>query len=150
MVGFDISFWHWWVLAIILFILEMMIPGAFFLWIGFGASVVGIIGAIAVVFQKSLGLEMQLLLFSIFSVLSVLLGRRVLKRHPVQTTHSTLNRRGEQYIGRTLNISAPIENGRGHVRLDDTLWTVQGPDCPANTQVRITGVEGSLLIVEVV
>jgi membrane protein implicated in regulation of membrane protease activity len=42
-------------------------------------------------------------------------------------------------IGRTATLAEPISNGRGRIRLGDTLWRVSGPDLPAGAQVRVTG-----------
>ena len=39
-------------------------------------------------------------------------------------------------------------HGRGKVRLGDTLWAADGPDCPAGTRVRVTGAAGTVLLVE--
>ena len=40
MFGFDVfDYWHWWVLAILLFILEVFSPAAFFIWIGLAAGI---------------------------------------------------------------------------------------------------------------
>lgn len=36
-----ILFWHWWVLAALLVILEILRPAFFFLWLGFAAAAVG-------------------------------------------------------------------------------------------------------------
>jgi inner membrane protein len=60
-----------------------------------------------------------------------------------------LNRRGAQSIGQTLTVVEPIVHGRGKVRLGDTLWAADGPDCPAGTRVRVTGAAGTVLLVEV-
>lgn len=38
-----IVFWHWWVLAGVLLILELTSPVFFFLWLGFAAAAVGFI-----------------------------------------------------------------------------------------------------------
>ena len=35
-----IEFWYWWVAAVVLIILETLVPGTFFLWMGVSASVV--------------------------------------------------------------------------------------------------------------
>ena len=61
-----------------------------------------------------------------------------------------LNRRSEQLIGRTATLTEPISNGRGRIRIGDTLWRVSGPDLPVGTQVKVTSVAtGDLeLIVE--
>ena len=45
-------------------------------------------------------------------------------------------------------LNEPIVNGRGKLRVDDTVWKVEGADCPAGVQVRVTGVDGVMLRVE--
>ncbi len=59
-----------------------------------------------------------------------------------------LNRRGDQMVGRTAVLSEPIQNGRGKIKIDDSMWRVEGGDLPAGTQVKITGVDGAILKVE--
>ena len=41
-----------------------------------------------------------------------------------------------------------IECGRGRIRVDDTLWCAEGVDTPAGANVRVTGVRGTVLLVE--
>jgi membrane protein implicated in regulation of membrane protease activity len=38
--------------------------------------------------------------------------------------------------------------GNGKARVGDGYWKVRGPDLPAGSAVRVTGVEGTVLIVE--
>lgn len=59
-----------------------------------------------------------------------------------------LNRRGAQSVGQTLTVVEPIVHGRGKVQLGDTLWVAEGPDCPAETRVRVTGTMGTVLVVK--
>ena len=33
----DLTFWHWMVLGVILVIIELIVPGIWFLWLGLGA-----------------------------------------------------------------------------------------------------------------
>ncbi|WP_425339776.1 NfeD family protein [Methylobacterium platani] len=33
------------------------------------------------------------------------------------------------------------------MRVNDTLWRVSGPDAPAGTRIRVTGIEGTTLTV---
>ena len=41
MPGIDLlDYWHWWVLAILLLILEVFSPAAFFIWIGLAAGII--------------------------------------------------------------------------------------------------------------
>jgi membrane protein implicated in regulation of membrane protease activity len=139
-----VEFWHWWVLGVALIILEAFAPGAFFLWLGIAA---GIAGAALLVFP-SLGVEYQGLIFALFAVASIVVWRRYLKRNPIASDRPQLNRRGEQYIGRTMTLAEPIVEGRGKIRLGDTLWRIEGADLPAGSQVRVVGVDGTVLKVE--
>ena len=45
-------------------------------------------------------------------------------------------------------LEKPIAEGRGRIRLDDTTWTVSGPDLPAGARVKVIGSSGGQLTVE--
>jgi hypothetical protein len=135
--------WHWLLLAIVLIILEALTPFAFFLWLGVAAGLVGL----ALALFSELGWQAQLVLFAVFSVLSLFLGRRYLKRYPIATDEPTLNRRGHQYIGRVFTLEQPIVNGIGKLRVDDTTWKIGGRDCAEGTKVRVADVDGVVLLV---
>ena len=138
------EYWHWWVLGVVLLILEVFFPGAFFLWLGVAAGIVGVV-LLAI---PDLGWQMQLLLFAVLSVVSIAVGRFWLKRHPIATDLPTLNRRGEQYIGRVFTLEEPIVNGNGKIRVDDTTWKIRGDDRSVGEKVRISGVDGTVLLVD--
>ena len=42
-----------------------------------------------------------------------------------------------QLVGRIATLTEPINDGRGRVRIGDTMWRVAGPDLPAGAQVRV-------------
>jgi len=67
-----IVFWHWWILAGMLLILELTSPVFFFLWLGFSAAAVGFL---LLIFPK-IPVEAQLLLFATLSVATVLAWRK--------------------------------------------------------------------------
>ncbi len=140
-----IVFWHWWILAGLLLILELTAPAFFFLWLGIAAAAVGMI---LLVFP-SIPLESQLVLFGITSVVAIFVWRKYRESHPQLTDQPNLNRRGHQYIGRILTLSEPINNGVGKVTMDDSTWRVKGPDLPAGSAVRITGIDGVVFEVTV-
>ena len=140
----SIEFWHWWVAAIGLIIVEALAPGAIFLWLGVSAGVVGAI-LLAV---PGLSWEYQVLIFAVLSVGSVIGWRAYHKRHPTESDLPTLNRRGEQYVGRVITLDNAIVNRGGKVRLDDTTWKVEGDDLPAGALVKVIGVDGVVLRVE--
>jgi len=140
----QVEFWHWWVAAVVLLILEVFAPGAFFLWLAIAAGVLGLV----VMAVPAMAWDMQLLVFAVLSVAAVALGRVWLKRHPIGTDRPTLNRRGDQYVGRVFTLDEPVINGFGKIRVDDTTWKIRGDDCAAGSRVRVVGVDGTTLLVD--
>jgi len=140
----QVEFWHWWVAAVVLLILEVFAPGAFFLWLAIAAGVLGLV----VMAVPAMAWDMQLLVFAVLSVAAVVLGRVWLKRHPIGTDRPTLNRRGDQYVGRVFTLDEPVINGFGKIRVDDTTWKIRGDDCAAGSRVRVVGVDGTTLLVD--
>ena len=67
-----IVFWHWWILAGMLLILELASPVFFFLWLGFSAAAVGFL---LLVFPD-IPVSGQLVLFGISSIVAVLAWRK--------------------------------------------------------------------------
>lgn len=136
--------WHWWILAAVLIILEVFAPGAFFLWLGLAAVAVGGV----VYLSPDMSWEYQLLLFSVLSVISIVIWRKYFRITSTDTDQPHLNRRGEQYVGRVFTLEEPIVDGVGKIRVDDSTWKVHGEDCPAGTRIEVTGVDGTILRVE--
>ena len=141
-----IDYWHWFVLGVVLVILEVLSPGAFFLWLAISAGIVGVL----LLVYPGMTWEYQILVFALFSVVSIAVWRMYLKRHPIETDQPTLNRRGEQYVGRSFNLEHPVVNGQGKIKVDDSTWKIEGPDCESGTRVRITGVAGVVLRFEII
>ncbi|WP_296747004.1 NfeD family protein [Mesorhizobium sp.] len=130
--------WNWMVLGIVLLVMEVVAPGVFMLWIGIAALIVG---AVSLLFwdAASWTWQVQVLVFLVLAVISAFVGRRLSVARHDTTDQPLLNRRGAQMVGRTATLAEPIKDGRGRIRLGDTLWRVSGPDLPAGTQVRVTG-----------
>lgn len=140
-----LNHWIWFALAAALIILEVLIGASFFLlWLGIIASCIGAL----VWLLPTMTWQTQIFFFALGSISSILLWRRYTNKHPTQTDRPSLNRRSEQYIGRIFTLDEPIVNGRGKIRVDDSIWSVEGPDLPAGTQVEVIGVDGVLLKVK--
>ena len=100
------------VAAVVFVVIEIFAPGAVFIWLGFGATVVGGVKF----FQPDLSLEYQLLIFAVMSVVSAFGWRAYRRKSPApETDQPALNRRGSQYVGRTFTLSEPIVNGQGNL-----------------------------------
>lgn len=140
----DIIYWHWLILAVVLIILEILMPGAYFLWMGVSAAIVG--GAMFVFPQMPI--LVQVLIFAVLSVITVVMYKSYRKKNPLVTDEPALNRRGEQYIGRSFTLEEPIVNGEGKIIVDDTTWKVSCMDMSVGMTVRVVAVEGSTLKVE--
>jgi len=138
-----IVFWHWWILAGLLLIVELTAPAFFFLWLGIAAAATGLL---LLVFP-TIPVELQLVLFAVLSIVAVIAWRRYRESHPVVSDQPYLNRRGEQYTGRVFTLRQPIDNGVGKVTVDDSTWRVKGPDLPVGTRVRVEGIDGVVFIV---
>jgi membrane protein implicated in regulation of membrane protease activity len=143
-IGVVLTPWHWLGLGLVLLIVEILVAGFFFLWPAIAALIVGI----ALFVAPGLAWELQVGLFSVMSVASVWLWRRHAKKNPVESDHPTLNRRGHQYVGRRFTLGEAIVNGNGRLRVDDTVWRIEGPDLAPGCTVKVVGVDGTVLRVE--
>jgi inner membrane protein len=139
-----LQFWHWWVLAALLAGIEALAPGMFFIWFGLAAGLVGL----AALIVPALDWRWEGVLFALFAAVTVTIGRLYLHRHPSETDDPALNRRAERYLGRLFTLETPIVNGRGSVKVDDSVWRAAGPDMPAGRRVKVVGVDGAVLKVE--
>jgi inner membrane protein len=140
---FTLGHWNWFIAAAVLFLLEVLAPGAFMLWLGLSAILVGAI---------SLGVEWpwqaQLIGFAVFAVAAIPAWRRFARKVEPATQSPFLNRRTDGYVGRVFTLEKPIVDGVGTVRIDDTVWRVSGPDCPAGSRVKVAHADGANLQVE--
>lgn len=144
MEGMNIEFWHWFILAVLLLVVESFVSGTFFLWMGVAGASVGVL----LLLMPDMRWEYQFLAFSVLSVASIVTWRMYQRRNPTVTDQPTLNRRGTQYVNRVFTLAEPIVNGQGKIRVDDSIWKIEGNDQVAGARVRVTGVDGTILKVE--
>ena len=137
-------FWYWAVFGAILAVIEIAVPAMVCIWMAAAAFAVA---ALAWRYP-ALSAEHQGLIFALLAIASVTLGRTAFARVGSAASERRLNRRAESYIGRMFTLDGAIVNGRGRLKVDDTSWSVEGPDLPAGTHVRVIGTENTLLHVE--
>jgi inner membrane protein len=138
-----LGIWNWIIAGGILLALELLAPGAFMLWLGLSAILVG---AISLLF--SWPWQAQLAAFAVFAIGSIPLWRYFAHRVGPAIDRPFLNRRSEGFVGRVFVLEKPIVDGIGTVRIDDTVWRVAGPDTPAGSRVRVKTADGANLLVE--
>ncbi len=140
----QIEFWHWLIAAVVMIIIEMILPAAYFLWMGISAFVVGL----AIYVVPDMPVLIQVIIFGVLSVVCLVLYKRHKKSNPNVNDQPNLNRRGEQYVGRSFTLDEAIVNGVGKIKVDDSTWKVKGSDMPAGMKVRVMSVEGTVFNVE--
>ncbi|NKB35941.1 MAG: NfeD family protein [Gammaproteobacteria bacterium] len=143
----QIQFWHWLIAAVVLITLEMVVlPAVYFLWMGIAAGIVGVL----MMAIPGLPFMAQIAVFTVISVVSLVVHKRYLKNNPPVTDEPTLNRRGEQYVDRVFTLEEPIVNGVGKIKVDDSIWKVMGEDMGDGGKVKVIGVDGTVFKVEAV
>jgi membrane protein implicated in regulation of membrane protease activity len=55
---------------------------------------------------------------------------------------------GLPLVGKVFTLGTAIVNGRGRMFVSGSTWLITGPELPAGSSVRVTGVEGPRLRVE--
>ena len=140
----EFNFWHWLIVGVVVLIFELVSGSGFLLWIGLAALVVSLV----VFIVPSLLWPWQLVLFALMSVVTCVLWYKHLRTRRDSQPQDTLNKRSAQYIGRSFNLETILENGRGRVKIGDTIWRVSGDDMPNGTKVKVVDVDGVILVVE--
>ncbi|MCX7303172.1 MAG: NfeD family protein [Hyphomicrobiales bacterium] len=129
--------WNWMALGFVLLTLEILVPGVFLLWIGIAALIVGALSLMlwdAAIWSG----ELQVVIFLVLALASAFAGKKIMGRRGDQTDQPLLNRRGDQLVGRTATLTEPITNGRGRIKIGDTMWRVSGPNLPVGATVRVS------------
>jgi membrane protein implicated in regulation of membrane protease activity len=135
--------WNWLVLAAVFFVIELLAPGSFMLWLGLSAMLVGVLS-----FFVAWSWQIQLVAFAVFALASIPLWRRIARRIEKPVEQPFLNRRADAYVGREFTLDKPIVGGNGTVKIDDTIWRLSGPDCSGGSRVKVVRADAALLVVE--
>jgi membrane protein implicated in regulation of membrane protease activity len=137
------SCWFWIGMALFLAIVEILGGGNFFLlWIALSSLLVGCLKFL----MSSLIWQHQWLIFSLISLISVVLWNQYLKHRPIKATN--LNQGAEKFIGKNFILVESISQGIGKVRIADSVWKVEGPELKAGTTVQVVAIDGIILRVK--
>ena len=141
------GFWSWLSIGVLLMIAELIVPGTFIIWFGFGAVLTGLIFLIF----EGLSISMQIFIFVIMSLISLAFGIRVYDKifGPTKEKGNETPVGAQRYIGKTFIVSEAIQNGKGKVTVGDTVWLARSKHKIAkDTEVVVIGVDGTQLLVE--
>jgi membrane protein implicated in regulation of membrane protease activity len=137
----------WFIIGIILFLLEMTAPGIFFLFFALGAIIVGII----CLFADGLSLEWQLLIFSASSVIMLLTLRRYVRKLFSGFSESgDTEKKYDEFVGETVTVVEPIHPPKiGKVELHGSLWKAESDEPIGKGElVEVTGKKNITLFVK--
>ena len=140
----ELGLWFWWIVAGLLLIAEMLMPGFFMLWLAVAAAITAIIDAVFHLSWMS-----AVFTFAVLSALSVAASWRfVMSSRTMKSDQPFLNQRHEGLVGQSFYLETAIIHGHGKIKVEDRLWDVDGPDLHKGEQVKVTGVQGLRLTVE--
>ena len=143
--GMDIDpGWLWLIGGVLLLILEVIAPGFFLVFLGAAAIATGLF---TVLFD--LGTAAQLALFALYAVIAMLVGRRVYANRTADSTDPLLNDRAGRLVGKMVTVVVAVDEHSGRVRVGDSEWSARGGPAAVGERVRITGVDGNCLKVEI-
>jgi membrane protein implicated in regulation of membrane protease activity len=136
--------WAWAVLALIVAMAELHVPGSYLIWIALAAAVTAVAD-----FLFALSVSAQLAIFSVSVVLSCLVGYyvyRLMGRRPF--SGQLLNQRDLELVGAIGTAGEPFVHGQGKARIGDTVWLAEAhEDIPSGTPIIVEAVRGTTLIV---
>lgn len=141
--SWSLEYWHWLILGLVLFGVELLFSGAYFLWIGAAALLVA-----GISFVFPLSAAVQAILFAVFSIILMVISRKLLPRGWLQMKENSLNQRQTQLIGLRIILDQPIYQGKAQVQIGDSKWLVHGPDMAVGETAVVIKVDGVILIVE--
>ena len=133
----------WLGIGLLLAVAEMLIPGVFLIWMAGAAFIVALLG-----WLTPIGVPLQIVLFALLAFTAVFSGRRYLRNNPVEAADPMMNHRGQRVVGQSVVVTQAIEGGSGRVKLGDSEWIAKGADADVGTRLRVTGSEGTTLLVE--
>jgi len=135
--------WLWMIGGILLLIAEVIAPGFFLVFIGVAALATG---AFTLLF--GMPLAFQLILFTIYALVAVMIGRKVYANQAADSTDPLLNDRAARMVGKSVTVIVAVDEHSGRVRVGDSEWSARGGPGRPGERVRITGVDGNCLLVE--
>ena len=133
----------WLVAALVLGIAELLVPGVFLIFLAIAAAITGLASYVL----PDLPPVAQVVAFALWSVVTVLIGRRWYRDYPVEGD-ARLNDPAGRMLGEIVIVDTELRQGRGRVRIGDGSWPATGPDLPQGATARIVAVEGGLVTVE--
>ena len=139
--------WHWLVFGVVLLGVELMIGSTYILWPAVSAIAVGLL-----LFIAPMGWELQMMLFFLLSVATLVLGRSHFQKFVKGGEVADLNDPTVTLVGRQVRAVADFSGTEGRVELGDSQWMArldegQTPPVSVDDLLHVRAVRGATLIV---
>lgn len=143
-----VSPWHWFALAGVILIAELLTGTTYLLWPAAAAVLVGFVHLSPI----DVGWVAEVVLFAGLSAILALFGDRFVRPAWFRTDRPRLNDPSARLIGSTVVAVTPFTTGSGRVRVGDSEWAAalvpdHGP-VDAGATLTVVAVEGVTLRVE--
>lgn len=140
----NLDFWGWMVVAFFFIFVELISFNTYTLWLGVAAALVAILKLFVFI-----AVGWDWIIFAFLSFICLFLSRKFFSGKESESSVTIHDQRGIEYVGHIIVLTNPIENNRGRHLLDGVWWRIEGPNASIGTKVRIVGLEGSTLQVEI-
>jgi membrane protein implicated in regulation of membrane protease activity len=135
----------WFILGLILFLLELVIPGFFIFFFGLGAWA----AALACLIWEP-GVNLQIIIFALVSVATLIALRKMIQKKFFYVKDEDAQKVEDEFTGREAVVTEDIGPGTtGKVEFKGTNWKAESKaELKAGSRVIITGKEDFKLFVE--
>lgn len=140
--AFELEFWHWWAIALILVVIEALTPIGIFAGMTIAATITGAVA----LSDPDMSWQTEVGIFVAQSVVYSFIWHKVVRRFGALSSGESTAKAKEK-LGLEFTLVRPIKNGFGEAIIDDAHWELKGPDLIAGTKVRVIDVDGSILAV---
>ncbi len=136
--------WAWLSLAAILLAAELLTGTTYLLWFSVASAATAIISFLV----PGLDMTIEFILFSIFALISVFLGRKLLPPN-AKLEKNDINAPDARMIGEIVIASEDFQSGLGAVKYNDTRWRAlcENANPKIGDSLKIAKVDGATLFV---
>jgi membrane protein implicated in regulation of membrane protease activity len=135
----------WFIIGLVLFLLELILPGFVIFFFAVGAWVTAIVCLIG-----DPGINLQVIIFAVTSVLTLIALRRIIQKKLYFSKDSRSEEVEDEFTGReAVALTDFSAEGKGKVEFKGTSWNAEsGSEIKAGQNVKIIRNENVKLIVE--
>lgn len=137
------NYWIWAIGALFVAIFELHWPGSYLIWIAAGAAITSLSS-----FLFDLSLPVQVGIFVVSCAIACGCGYFVYQKITLSTAEQPqLNQKHLEMIGMRGVVTEALEDGRGKVKLGDSVWIAEGKNATVGTPIIVTRMNGTVVVV---